>query len=104
MSEALERNEEQTVRDAIPPGYFFKGFLAWSLWGLIHVVKSSTTTKKSCCLAMKKWTLPLEKGVQILRELPFSSLLLITTKNRNTEEHVIYSMSYTTTCDGKTTE
>jgi hypothetical protein len=31
MSEVLDRNEEQTLRDTIPPGYFFKGFLAWSL-------------------------------------------------------------------------
>jgi hypothetical protein len=46
-SEVLEHNEEQTVRDTIPPGYFFKGFLAWSLWGLIPVVESSTTTMKS---------------------------------------------------------
>jgi hypothetical protein len=67
--EVLDHYEEQTVRDTIPPGYFFKGFLAWSLWGLIPVVESSTTTMMKSLLfgnAKEKWTLPSAEGVQVL--------------------------------------
>lgn len=45
----LDGDEQVEFTDggAVPVGYFFKGFLAWSLWGLIPVVESSTTTMKS---------------------------------------------------------
>ena len=49
-SETLEQGGEERSNDAggtVPVGYFFKGFLAWSLWGLIPVVESSSTTIKS---------------------------------------------------------
>ena len=45
----LDGDEQVEFTDggAVPVGYYFKGFLAWSLWGLIPVVESSTTTMKS---------------------------------------------------------
>ena len=48
-SEVLKQDSEEQSHDsgAAPAGYFFKGFLSWSLWGLIPVVESSMTTMKS---------------------------------------------------------
>jgi hypothetical protein len=39
--------EDQVVVVVPPVGYFFKGFLAWCLWGHIPVVDSASTTMKS---------------------------------------------------------
>ena len=42
--------------NACPQGYFFKGYLAWSLWGHIPIVDSGSTTMPS--------TLPLKSSSQ----------------------------------------
>jgi hypothetical protein len=55
MTSSLENDKEdgKQTPDAgnnCPQGYFFKGYLAWSLWGHISIVDTDPTTMRSSLL------------------------------------------------------